>query len=255
MNPDRFGLHTDHTAGRQGRAHGLVKGGLKETFRGSHRIGRITDNHVILFRHALLLRFQKGGRVGVHDRHPLIVKVRCRVEIFLGHVNDHGINFHHRDGLHRRSIVLRHDFAQRPAVAPSHNQHVGGPACRAKAAQRQVHHHLVVGEFVARRALNDTVQDQDVAVLRAAKDEYGLERGGFGVENGLARREFLQGEGELLTRPQGKSFGFGEPAILIDAFNVGCLLVVGIDGNPRRRSLIARGCRHGTYGCLSDVLL
>lgn len=66
--------------------------------------------------------------------------------------------------------------------------------------ERDVRHHFLIGEFVPLRALYDTVQYEDFAVIGGFEYENVLKLGGCVVEDA----RYLEGEG--LAWPEGAAF-------------------------------------------------
>lgn len=94
------------------------------------------------------------------------------------------------------------DLAQDAAVAAANDEHLLGVGVR---VHSEVGNHLLVGKLVAFGALDDVVEDEDVAVVGRLEDEHVLVLGLFVVQH------LFDLEGHGLAGPHVGNFA--EPAI------------------------------------------
>lgn len=121
-------------------------------------------------------------------------------QILLRDADDVLVQFANDDFLHSG---MTRDFAQDAAVSSADDEDLFGVGV---GEEGDVRDHFLVGEFVAFGALDDSVEDEDFAVVGGLEDEDVLEAGGLVVE------EFLDLEGEGLAGPEGAAFV--EPRVL-----------------------------------------
>lgn len=141
---------------------------------GSHGVRRVGDDDVVF----ILVFGQKLEPVPDEHGHLGVLEDGAHVrEVFLGHP-DHGLvditQGHVLDG-----IVLQ-DLPDHTTVSTTDDEDVLGVRVR---GHGQVGDHLLVGEFITLRTLDDAVQDEDVAVGGRTKDEDVLVKRFFGMED------------------------------------------------------------------------
>eukprot|EP00977_Amphora_coffeiformis_P009633 scaffold2219_cov177-Amphora_coffeaeformis.AAC.9 len=111
--------------------------------------------------------FQVLGRIGVYNSQARILKHRCRrlVKVRFTNLDDHFVNVYHDDFFHARVTT---DFTQDKTVTAAYNQN---PAWIWMRTKRKMSHHFVIGEFITFSQLDDSVENQNSAVLCRLENE------------------------------------------------------------------------------------
>jgi len=132
------------------------------------------------------------------DLGVLVADAHAR-EVLLGEADDGLVNVA-QNGLLDGCVL--DDFAQNTAITTTDDEHLLGVGVR---VHGEVGDHLLVGELVALSALNDIVENENVAVVAALEDEDVLVLGLFVVQ------DLVNLEAHGLARPH--IGALGEPAI------------------------------------------
>ena len=198
MEPHALGLRRDVAAGAEGALEQLKVWLLEEHFGGAVGVGGVGDDDV---ERALVLRVLEE-RKAVADDHA-----RLGVRQALGHARQvllrhtrHGLVNVTQHGL--LDHVVLHNLTEHTAIATANHKHAARVRVR---VDRQVRNHLLVRKLVSLRALDRTVEHEDVPVRLRLEHKHVLEQTLFVVQDAAhAQAHRLPGPLRAL---------FAEPAI------------------------------------------
>ena len=186
VDPQALALGGDVSPGGERVAEELEVRLLEEGRSGPDGVRGVRDDHVVRGR---VVR-EEPEAVADEDGHARVAEERGHVrEELLRDADDRLVDVAEDDLLH--GGVLEH-LADDAAVAAADDEHL----LRVWVArERDVGDHLLVGELIALGALDDAVEDEDVAVRLGLEDEHVLVEGLLDVE------DFVDLEGHGLARP------------------------------------------------------
>lgn len=197
VKPDALALGANDSSGMKSVLHQLKELGLEERGSRANGIGGVSDDDI----EAVDLVLEESESVSNVDLDLGVLKSSShRGQVLLGNADNSLVNLAEGDLLN--TLVLD-NLTQDTTIASSDDQDLLGVRM---GVHGDVGHHLLVGEFIALSGLDDSVEDEDVAVGGRLEDEDVLEEGLLDVE------DLLNLEGHGLAGPE--SAGFLEPAIL-----------------------------------------
>mmetsp|Transcript_25011 Transcript_25011/g.58686 ORF Transcript_25011/g.58686 Transcript_25011/m.58686 type:complete len:332 (-) Transcript_25011:16-1011(-) len=166
VQPHALSLRADDPPLPEALVHGVVEGRLEEDRRRSDGIRRVRDDHV---EGVLVLLHELRPVHDLHGHPRIVVPYGEARQVLLGGGDDPLVDLALDDLLH---AVVTGDLPEDASVPPADHQDPFGIRV---GHQRDVRDHLLVGELVAGRHLDDPVQDQDGPVVLRLEDQQVLE--------------------------------------------------------------------------------